>query len=95
MGKRRKSPETAGQNIFYFYFIQESATEVSYMLSHKLVKQSEPFSDGECLTDCMVQAVSILHPDNKGQFQNVTIRYTKTAQCVALHFLYLRSTDIL
>ncbi|XP_034547514.1 general transcription factor II-I repeat domain-containing protein 2-like [Notolabrus celidotus] len=43
------------------------------MLSHKLAKQSKPFSDGEFLTDCMVEAAIILCPENKAQFENVSL----------------------
>lgn len=47
------------------------AIRYSYMLSDKLVKQSKPFSDGTLLKDCMLEAASILCPDNRGQFETV------------------------
>lgn len=53
--------------------IQESAAKVDYMLSYKLVKQSKPFCDGELLKYCVVEAPSILCPDNKRQFENVPV----------------------
>ncbi len=46
---------------------------MSYVLSHKLAKHSKPFSDGEFVKDCMVEAASILCPDNKTKFENVSL----------------------
>lgn len=71
---RLSSNLTARQNIFTKQSnVQESATKVSYMVSHKIDKHSKPFSDGEFVKDCMVEAASVLCPDSKSQFENVSL----------------------
>lgn len=42
-------------------------------MSHKIAKHSKPFSDGEFVKDCMVEAASVLCPDSKSQFENVSL----------------------
>lgn len=59
--------------------IQETVTKVSYMLAHKIAKHSRSFSEGEFLKDCMVETASILCPDNKSQFEKISLsRWTVT-----------------
>ena len=65
---------TARQNIFVKQMaIQETVTKVSYMLAHKIAKHSRSFSEGEFLKDCMVETASILCPDDKSQFEKISL----------------------
>lgn len=53
------------------------------MLSHKLTKQSKPFSDGEFFKGCMVEVARILCPDNKDQFENISLsRHTRHVEVI-------------
>lgn len=71
---RLSSNLTTRQNIFTKQSnVQESATKVSYMVSHKIARHSKPFSDGEFVKECMVEAASILCPDSKSLFENVSL----------------------
>ena len=44
---------------------QEVATKASFVLAHKVAKDSKPFSDAEAVRDCMVDAINIVCPEVK------------------------------
>ena len=43
--------------------IQEAATKASFVLAYKLAKHNKPFSDGEFVKECMLDAVDITCPE--------------------------------
>lgn len=64
----------AQQNIFVRQSaIQDISTKASYLLTYKLAKASKPFSEGEFLKECMVDAANILCPESKSKFENLSL----------------------
>lgn len=53
--------------------IQEASTKTSFLLAFKVAKASKPFTEGEFLKECMVEAASILCPESKNKFEKVTL----------------------
>ncbi|XP_042206651.1 general transcription factor II-I repeat domain-containing protein 2-like, partial [Homarus americanus] len=52
---------------------KDDITKVSYVIAHKIAKNSKPFSEGEFIKECMIDSASILCPDKKNQFENVCL----------------------
>ena len=53
--------------------LQDSATEASFMIAYNLAKRNKPFSDGEFVKQCMVDCASVLCPDVRSKFENVSL----------------------
>ena len=53
--------------------IQDAATEASLVLSHRIVKHNKPFSDGEFIKECLLDAANIMCPEQKNKFDNITL----------------------
>ncbi|XP_042242397.1 general transcription factor II-I repeat domain-containing protein 2B-like [Homarus americanus] len=76
--KRKKANEMVVQlqqkNIFRKQFAsKDDITKVSYVIAHKIAKNSKPLSEGEFIKECMIDSASILCPDKKNQFENVCL----------------------
>ena len=52
---------------------QDGITRVSYVIAHKIAKNSKPFSEGEFIKECMVDSAGILCPDKKKLFENISL----------------------
>lgn len=50
--------------------MQQSAA--SYMVSEMIANAGKPFTKGEFVKKCMLQAASIVHPEKKGQFSKIS-----------------------
>ena len=71
----------AQQNIFFRQSdIQDISTKASYLLTYKLAKASKPFSVGEFLKECMVDAANFLCPESKSKFENISLS-RRTVTC--------------
>ena len=55
------------------YASRDAATRTSLMISHKIAKNSKPFSDGEFVKECLVDSSALLCPDKKEEFENVSL----------------------
>jgi len=52
---------------------QEAATMASFVISHKIVKHSKAFSEGEFFKDCMIAVSDILCPESKKKFESISL----------------------
>ena len=64
--------------------IQDISTKASYLLTYKLAKASKPFSEGEFLKECMVDAANLLCPESKSKFENIILSRRKVTRRVEL-----------
>lgn len=47
------------------------ATKTCFVISHKTAKNSEAFSEGEFIRECLVDAAALICPKKKEAFENV------------------------
>lgn len=52
---------------------QDTALEASFKVSYLISKQNRPFSDGEFVKQCMVDCVTIMCPEMKNKFENISL----------------------
>ena len=64
-----------------------AAVEASYIVSEIIAKTGKPFTEGEFVKKCMLQAAHIVCPEKKSQFNNVSL----SANTVAEHISDLSS----
>ena len=43
------------------------------MISHKIAKNSKPFSEEAFVKECLVDSAALLCPDKKDEFENVSL----------------------
>ena len=53
--------------------IQEVATKASFVLAYKLAKHNKPFSDGEFVKECMLNAVDITCPEVRTNIEAISL----------------------
>ena len=58
----------------------DSAVEASYVVSEMIVQAGKPFTDGEFIKKCMLQVASIVCPEKKGQFSNISLSANTVAE---------------
>lgn len=46
-----------------------------YVISHKFARNSEPFSDGEFIKECLLGAAGLICPEKKEAFENVPLSW--------------------
>ncbi|KAK2828937.1 hypothetical protein Q5P01_019971 [Channa striata] len=47
----------------------DAATKTSFLISHKIAKNSKPFSEREFVKECLVDSAALICPDKKGAFE--------------------------
>ncbi|XP_028253675.1 general transcription factor II-I repeat domain-containing protein 2 [Parambassis ranga] len=52
---------------------RDAATKTSFLISHKIAKNSKPFSEGEFVKECLVDSAALICPDKKGAFEQVPL----------------------
>ncbi|KAL3975343.1 C-C motif chemokine 24 [Sarotherodon galilaeus] len=58
---------------------REAAVRTSYVISHKIARKSKAFSDGEFIKECLLDSVTLICPEKKDAFENVSLsRHTVT-----------------
>ncbi|GCC32915.1 hypothetical protein chiPu_0011379 [Chiloscyllium punctatum] len=45
--------------------------KISYLISHKIARNSKPFPDGECIKECSFDSAELIRPEKKEAFENV------------------------
>ena len=48
-----------------------------------IAKAGKPFKDGEFIKQCMLQAASMVYPEKKGQFSNISISANTVAERIS------------
>uniref|UniRef100_A0A8D2IX21 HAT C-terminal dimerisation domain-containing protein n=1 Tax=Varanus komodoensis TaxID=61221 RepID=A0A8D2IX21_VARKO len=61
----------------------DAAVETSYVVSEMIAKAGKPFKDGEFIKKCMLQAASIVCPEKKGQFSNISLSANTVAERIS------------
>lgn len=61
----------------------EAAIKASYVVSEMIAKAGKPFKDGEFIKQCMLQAASIVCPEKKAQFSNISISANTVAERIS------------
>ena len=54
--------------------VSEKATKASYVVSQETAKRMKPFSDAECMKECLNAVVEVVCPEKKGVFNSVILR---------------------
>lgn len=52
---------------------RDAAVRTSFVISHKIARNSKPFSDGEFVKECLVDSVALICPEKKEAFANVPL----------------------
>uniref|UniRef100_A0A669BDA4 SPIN-DOC-like zinc-finger domain-containing protein n=1 Tax=Oreochromis niloticus TaxID=8128 RepID=A0A669BDA4_ORENI len=52
---------------------REAAVRTSYVISHKIARKSKAFSDGEFIKECLLDSVTLICPEKKDAFENVSL----------------------
>lgn len=52
---------------------RNAAVRTSYVISHKIARNSKPFSDGEFVKECLLDSVAVICPEKKSAFENVSL----------------------
>lgn len=55
------------------YTARDAAVRTSYVISHKIARKSKSFSDGEFVKECLLDSASLICPEKKGAFENVSL----------------------
>lgn len=61
----------------------DAAVEASYVVSEMIAKAGKPFKEGEFLKMCILQAASIVCPEKKGQFSNISLSANTVAERIS------------
>ncbi|XP_071979042.1 general transcription factor II-I repeat domain-containing protein 2-like [Engystomops pustulosus] len=61
----------------------DAAVEASYVVSMMIAKAGKSFKEGEFIKKCMLQAASIISPEKKGQFSNVSLSANTVAERIS------------
>ena len=51
----------------------DAATMTSFVISHKIAKNSKPFSEGEFVKECLVDSAALICPEKKAAFEQVPL----------------------
>uniref|UniRef100_A0A669DFX6 SPIN-DOC-like zinc-finger domain-containing protein n=1 Tax=Oreochromis niloticus TaxID=8128 RepID=A0A669DFX6_ORENI len=60
-----------------------AAVEASYVVSEMIAKAEKPFTEGEFVKKCILQAANIVCPAKKGQFSNISLSANTVADCIS------------
>lgn len=60
-----------------------AAVEASYVVSEMIAKAGKPFTEGEFVKKCILQAASIVCPEKKGQFSNISLSANTVAERIS------------
>ncbi|XP_016898365.1 general transcription factor II-I repeat domain-containing protein 2-like [Cynoglossus semilaevis] len=60
-----------------------AAVEASYMVSEMIAKAGKPFTEGEFVKKCILQAASIICPEKKSQFSNMSLSANTVAERIS------------
>ena len=52
---------------------RDVAVKTSSVISHKIAKNTKPFSDGEFIKECLVESAALICPEKKEAFENVSL----------------------
>lgn len=52
---------------------RDAAVRTSFVISHKIARNSKPFSDGEFVKECLVDSATLICPEKKKAFANVPL----------------------
>ena len=52
---------------------ENKLTEVNYVIAHKLVKNNKPFSDGEFIKVCIVDATKLMSPEEAHKYEHLCL----------------------
>jgi len=52
---------------------RDAATKTSFVISHKIAKNSKPFSEGEFVKECLVDSAALICPEKKEAFEQVPL----------------------
>lgn len=58
----------------------DAAVKCSYVISEKIAWASKPFTDGECIKDCLLSSAEIMCPKQKQTFANISLTGNTVAQ---------------
>ncbi|KAL3831818.1 hypothetical protein ACJMK2_023520 [Sinanodonta woodiana] len=74
-----------GQQDFFKKANKESdaAVESSYVVSEMIAKAGKSFKEGEFIKNCMLQAASIVCPENKGRLSNISLSTNTVAERIS------------
>lgn len=61
----------------------EAAVKASYVVSEIIAKAGKSFKDSEFIKQCMLQAASIVCPEKKAQFSNISISANTVAERIS------------
>ncbi|KAM9299514.1 general transcription factor II-I repeat domain-containing protein 2-like [Gastrophryne carolinensis] len=61
----------------------DAAVEASYVVSMMIAKAGKSFKEGEFIKKCMLQAASIISPEKKGQFSNISLSSNTVAERIS------------
>lgn len=60
-----------------------AAVEASYVVSEMIAKAGKPFTEGEFVKKCILQAANIVCPGKKGQFSNISLSANTVADRIS------------
>lgn len=60
-----------------------AAVEASYVVSEMTAKAGKPFTDGEFVKKCILEAASIVCPEKKGQFSHISLSANTVAERIS------------
>lgn len=52
---------------------RDAATKTSFVISHKIAKNSKPFAEGEFVKECLVDSAALICPEKKAAFEQVPL----------------------
>ncbi|GCC28423.1 hypothetical protein chiPu_0006853 [Chiloscyllium punctatum] len=52
---------------------RDAAVKTSYVKSHKIARNSKPFSDGEFIKECLLDSAELICPEKEEAFENVPL----------------------
>lgn len=52
---------------------RDAATKTSFVISHKIAKNSKTFSEGEFVKECLADSTALICPEKKGAFEQVPL----------------------
>ncbi|XP_023812089.1 general transcription factor II-I repeat domain-containing protein 2B-like [Oryzias latipes] len=52
---------------------RNAAVRTSFVISHKIARNSKPFSDGEFVKECLLDSVALICPETKSAFENISL----------------------
>jgi hypothetical protein len=86
-----KSGLNRQQNIFQSLSkANETAMKASYALSYLIASNSNPFTDGHFVEECLIETVKVVCPDKVKYFQNINLTRNTVAERIGDKAYHLR-----